>query len=132
LKLKEEPNELKAVIISAVSFAAGDKVRGDVMSSLDVATTAGSNADITAALKTLPGPQQVGEQEGLFVRVEQVRKPSFLMAAWWPIHYTKGTDIATRGAFHLSFKGTVFSTGGYSALWAGNVFSCITGIYRSS
>src|SRR5712664_1979635 len=67
-QLKEEPNEWKAVTISAGSFAAGDKTRGAVMSSLDIATTAGSNADITAALKTLPGAQQVGEQEGLFVR----------------------------------------------------------------
>ena len=68
LSLKEEPNELKAVTISAGSFAAGDSKRGAVMSSPDIATTAGSNADITAALKTLPGTQQVGEQEGLFVR----------------------------------------------------------------
>ena len=68
MQLKEEPNELKAVTISAGSFSAGDKTRGAVMSSLDIATTAGSNADITAALKTLPGAQQVGEQEGLFVR----------------------------------------------------------------
>ena len=66
--LREEPNELKAVTITAGSFAAGDSKRGAVLSSLDVATTAGSNADITAALKTLPGAQQVGEQEGLFVR----------------------------------------------------------------
>src|SRR5882762_3373122 len=35
LQLKEEPNELKAVTISAGSFAAGDKTRGAVMSSLD-------------------------------------------------------------------------------------------------
>ncbi len=68
IPLKEEPNELKAVTITAGSFAAGDSKRGAVMSSLDIATTAGSNADITAALKTLPGAQQVGEQEGLFVR----------------------------------------------------------------
>ena len=33
LQLKEEPNELKAVTISAGSFAAGDKTRGAVMSS---------------------------------------------------------------------------------------------------
>jgi vitamin B12 transporter len=35
---------------------------------LDVVTTASANADITGALKTLPGTQQVGESEGLFVR----------------------------------------------------------------
>ncbi|HVU83385.1 MAG TPA: carboxypeptidase-like regulatory domain-containing protein, partial [Puia sp.] len=67
-QMKEEPNEMKAVTITAGSFSAGDSKRGAVLSSLDVATTAGSNADITAALKTLPGAQQVGEQEGLFVR----------------------------------------------------------------
>ena len=68
LALKEQLSELKAVTITAGSFTAGDAKRGAVLSSLDVATTAGSNADITAALKTLPGAQQVGEQEGLFVR----------------------------------------------------------------
>jgi len=68
ITLKEEVTELNAVIVSAGTFEAGDKKRAAVLSSLDVATTAGSNADITAALKTLPGTQQVGEQEGLFVR----------------------------------------------------------------
>ncbi|MEO6314215.1 MAG: TonB-dependent receptor [Chitinophagaceae bacterium] len=118
--LKEEPNELKAVIITAGSFAAGDSKRGAVMSSLDIATTAGSNADITAALKTLPGAQQVGEQEGLFVRGG---------AGYEAKQYIDGTlvnnpyntsvpDIAQRGRFSpFLFKGTVFSTGGYSALY---------------
>jgi len=118
--LKEEPNELKAVTITAGSFAAGDSKRGAVMSSLDIATTAGSNADITAALKTLPGAQQVGEQEGLFVRGG---------AGFEAKQYIDGTlvnnpyntsvpDIAQRGRFSpFLFKGTVFSTGGYSALY---------------
>src|SRR6185312_10842361 len=68
ITLKEQLSELRAVTITAGSFSAGDSKRGAVLSSIDVATTAGSNADITAALKTLPGAQQVGEQEGLFVR----------------------------------------------------------------
>jgi vitamin B12 transporter len=118
--LKEEPNELKAVTITAGSFAAGDSKRGAVLSSLDIATTAGSNADITAALKTLPGAQQVGEQEGLFVRGG---------AGYEAKQYIDGTlvnnpyntsvpDIAQRGRFSpFLFKGTVFSTGGYSALY---------------
>ncbi len=83
LQIKEEPNELKAVTISAGSFAAGDSKRGAVMSSLDIATTAGSNADITAALKTLPGTQQVGEQEGFLCGGEQVRKQNNLSTAVW-------------------------------------------------
>jgi vitamin B12 transporter len=118
LQLKEEPNELKAVTISAGSFAAGDSKRGAVMSSLDIATTAGSNADITAALKTLPGPQQVGEQEGLFVRggTGQETKQFIDGSLVNNPYYTSVPDIATRGRFSpFLFKGTVFSTGGYSA-----------------
>jgi hypothetical protein len=118
--MKEEPNEMKAVTITAGSFAAGDAKRGAVLSSLDVATTAGSNADITAALKTLPGAQQVGEQEGLFVRggTGQETKQFIDGSLVNNPYYTSVPDIATRGRFSpFLFKGTVFSTGGYSALY---------------
>ena len=118
--LKEALSELKAVTITAGSFTAGDAKRGAVLSSLDVATTAGSNADITAALKTLPGAQQVGEQEGLFVRggagyeAKQYIDGTLVNNPY----YTSVPDIAQRGRFSpFLFKGTVFSTGGYSALY---------------
>jgi len=118
--LKEQLNELKAVTITAGSFSAGDKTRGAVLSSLDVATTAGSNADITAALKTLPGAQQVGEQEGLFVRggagyeAKQYIDGTLVNNPY----YASVPDISSRGRFSpFLFKGTVFSTGGYSALY---------------
>ena len=116
--LKEQLSELKAVTITAGSFTAGDAKRGAVLSSIDVATTAGSNADITAALKTLPGAQQVGEQEGLFVRggagyeAKQYIDGTLVNNPY----YTSVPDIAQRGRFSpFLFKGTVFSTGGYSA-----------------
>jgi vitamin B12 transporter len=116
--LKEELSELRAVTISAGSFSAGDAKRGAVLSSLDVATTAGSNADITAALKTLPGTLQVGEQEGLFVRggagyeTKQYIDGTLVNNPY----YTSVPNIAQRGRFSpFLFKGTVFSTGGYSA-----------------
>ncbi|HLK27101.1 MAG TPA: TonB-dependent receptor [Puia sp.] len=118
--IKEQLNELKAVTITAGSFAAGDSKRGAVLSSIDVATTAGSNADITAALKTLPGAQQVGEQEGLFVRggagyeAKQYIDGTLVNNPY----YSSVPDIAQRGRFSpFLFKGTVFSTGGYSALY---------------
>lgn len=120
LVMKETLSELKAVTITAGSFTAGDAKRGAVLSSLDVATTAGSNADITAALKTLPGAQQIGEQEGLFVRggagyeAKQYIDGTLVNNPY----YTSVPDIATRGRFSpFLFKGTVFSTGGYSALY---------------
>src|SRR5215216_2710485 len=44
--LKERLDELKAVVVMAGSFEAGDKKRAaTVLSSIDIATTAGSNAD---------------------------------------------------------------------------------------
>jgi vitamin B12 transporter len=120
LVMKEKLDELKAVMVTAGSFAAGDSKRAAVMSSLDVATTAGSNADITAALKTLPGTQQVGEQEGLFVRggagyeTKQFIDGTLVNNPY----FTSVPDIASRGRFSpFLFKGTVFTTGGYSALY---------------
>jgi hypothetical protein len=118
--IREEPNEMKAVTITAGSFSAGDKIRGAVLGSLDIATTAGSNADITSALKTLPGTSQVGEQEGLFVRggtgaeTQQYIDGTIVNNPY----FTAVPDIAQRGRFSpFLFKGTVFSTGGYSALY---------------
>lgn len=119
--LKEEVNELKAVTVTAGSFEAGDKKRAaTVLSSLDVVTTGGANADITAVVKTLPGAQQVGEQEGLFVRggagyeTKQFIDGTLVNNPF----FSSVPDIAQRGRFSpFLFKGTVFSTGGYSALY---------------
>ena len=120
IELKEKLDELKAVMVTAGSFAAGDNKRAAVLSSLDVATTAGSNADITAALKTLPGTQQVGEQEGLFVRggagyeTKQFIDGTLVNNPY----FSSVPDLASRGRFSpFLFKGTVFTTGGYSALY---------------
>ena len=120
ISIKEKLDELKAVMVTAGSFAAGDSKRAAVLSSLDVATTAGSNADISAALKTLPGTQQVGEQEGLFVRggagyeTKQFIDGTLVNNPY----FSSVSDIASRGRFSpFLFKGTVFTTGGYSALY---------------
>lgn len=119
--MKEQVDELKAVTVTAGSFEASDKKRAAVvLTTLDVVTVGGANADITSAAKTLPGAQQVGESEGLFVRGG---------AGYETKQFIDGTvvnnpffssvpDIAQRGRFSpFLFKGTVFSTGGYSALY---------------
>jgi len=119
--LKEEVSELKAVTVTAGSFEAGDRKRAaTVLSSLDVVTTGGANADISAVVKTLPGAQQVGEQEGLFVRggagyeTKQFIDGTMVNNPY----YSSVPDLAQRGRFSpFLFKGTVFSTGGYSALY---------------
>ena len=90
------------------------------MTSLDIVTTGGANGDITAALKTLPGAQQIGEQEGLFVRGGAgYETKQFIDGTLVNNPYgTSVPDLASRGRFSpFLFKGTVFSTGGYSALY---------------
>lgn len=127
--LKEKFNELKAVTVTAGAFEAGDNKRAaTVLNSIDVATTAGSNADITAALKTLPGAQQIGNSDGLFVRggtgeeTKQFIDGTLLNNPY----FTSVPDIATRGRFSpFLFKGTVFSTGGYSALYGQALSSAV-------
>jgi hypothetical protein len=56
------------VVITAGSFEASDEKRMTLLNPMDIVTTAGTNADITAAMNLLSGTQRVGEQSGLFVR----------------------------------------------------------------
>lgn len=118
--LQDNATELGPVMITAGSFAAGDKQRGTVLSSMDIYTTAGADADITSAIKTLPGAQQVGEQTGLFVRGGTAEETKvFIDGTLVNNYFYTGTqDIASRGRFTPAlFQGTVFSSGGYSALY---------------
>lgn len=118
--LKEQVTDLKAVIISAGSFEASDKKRGAVLTDIDVVTTASANGDITEAFKSLPGAQQVGESEGLFVRGGTASESKVFIDGTQVnnFFYSSTPGIAQRGRFNpFLFKGTVFSTGGYSALY---------------
>ncbi len=118
LVLKEKINELKAVTISAGTIEASDSRRVTVLKPLDIVTTANAQGDIFGALRTLPGAQQVGEQEGLFVRGGAGSETKTIidgMVVNNPF-FSSTPDIAQRGRFNpFLFKGTVFSTGGYSA-----------------
>jgi vitamin B12 transporter len=120
ITLKEQVTELKAVVISAGSFEASDKNKGAVLNSLDIVTTPSANGDITSAFKSLPGTQQVGESEGLFVRGGTATESKIYMDGNLVnnFFYSSTPGVATRGRFNpFLFKGTVFSTGGYSALY---------------
>lgn len=118
--LKEAPNELTAVVITAGSFEAGDSKKATVLKPLDIVTTASANADVAAAMRTLPGTQQIGESAELFVRGgEGYETRQFIdgMVVANPF-FSSAPNIASRGRFSpFLFKGTVFSTGGYSALY---------------
>jgi hypothetical protein len=120
ISLKEEPNELTAVVITAGSFEAGDQKKATILKPLDIVTTASANADVTAAMKTLPGTQQVGESAELFVRGGEGYETRQFIDGTTVANpfFGQAPNIASRGRFSpFLFKGTVFSTGGYSALY---------------
>jgi vitamin B12 transporter len=119
--LKQEITELSAVVLSAGTFEASDRKRAAaVLDPIDIVTTASANGDITGALKTLPGAQQVGESEGLFVRGGTAAETKTFIDGTLVnnFFFTSVPNIAQFGRFSpFLFKGTVFSTGGYSALY---------------
>jgi len=120
ISIKEQVTELKAVVISAGTFEASDKAKGAVLNSIDVVTTPSANGDVTSAFKTLPGTQQVGESEGLFVRGGSATESKIYIDGTLVnnFFYSSAPGLASRGRFNpFLFKGTVFSTGGYSALY---------------
>lgn len=118
IKLKDNVNMLDAVVINAGTFEAGDKAKVTVLKPLDIVTTAGSNADIVAALQTLPGTQTVGESGRLFVRGgESDEAQTYVDGIRVAQPYGATTqNLPTRGRFSpFLFSGISFSTGGYSA-----------------
>ncbi len=120
LQMKEEISELKAVVITAGTFEASDRKKTTVLDPIDIVTTASGNGDVTGALKTLPGAQQVGEKEGLFVRGGTAAETKTFIDGTLVnnFFYSSVPNISQRGRFSpFIFKGTVFSTGGYSALY---------------
>lgn len=118
IKLQEEINQLDAVVISAGSFTAGEERRRTILKAVDIATTAGATADIAGALNTLPGTQKVGESGRLFVRGGDSNEARTFIdgIAVLNAYGPSAPNTPSRGRFlPFMFKGTSFSTGGYSA-----------------
>jgi len=118
ITLEETINELEAVTITAGSFTAGDASRRTVLKAVDIATTAGATADISGALNTLPGTQKVGETGRLFVRGGDSNETRTFIDGMVVLdaYSTSAPNTPSRGRFlPFMFKGTSFSTGGYSA-----------------
>jgi hypothetical protein len=115
--LEETASSTRAVVISAGAFEASDENKSVIFKPLDILTT-GSTADIYTAISTLPGTQQIGETEGLFVRGGSAAETKTIideMIVQKPF-YSTVPDVASRGRFSPQlFKGILFSAGGYSA-----------------
>lgn len=119
--LKEQISEINAVVISAGNIDASDKKRATaLLTPIDIYTTAGADGQITSALNYLPGVQKVGESEGLFVRGGTGAETKIFMDGILINNYFSNSvpGIAGRDRFNTSlFKGNIFSSGGYSALY---------------
>ncbi|KAA1244289.1 TonB-dependent receptor [Aquimarina sp. RZ0] len=118
VRLKEDVNSLGSVILNAGTFSAGDNSKASVLTPLDIVTTAGAAGDYIGAFQTLPGTSTVAEDGRLFVRGGDANEANVYidgLRVFQPFTAT-ANNIPTRGRFSpFLFKGTNFSTGGYSA-----------------
>ena len=118
VRLKEAFNQLNAVTITAGTFEAGDKKQAVILTPLDMVTTAGAVGDVYGALQTLPGTTTNGESGRLFVKGgDSEESQTYIDGALVSVPYSSSApNLAARGKFNpYMFKGTIFSTGGYSA-----------------
>lgn len=126
--LKATISSLDVVVISAGSFEASDERKAVILKPIDIVTTAGANADIFAALDKLPGTSTVGESEGLYVRGGSKYETTYIideMVVQNP-YFSSVPNVPSRGRFSpFEFKGTVFSTGGYSAQYGQALSSAV-------
>lgn len=116
--LRESFNTLKAVTVTAGRYGTGEVSEVAVLSSLDVATTAGALADVSAAMQTLPGTIRNGESGKLLVRGGTANETgTYIDGILVHKPYTSSApNTAVRGRFNpFMFSGTAFSTGAYSA-----------------
>jgi len=121
IDLKEQISEIDAVVVSAGSIEASDKKRATaLLTPIDIYTTAGADGQISSALTYLPGVQKVGGTEGLFIRGGTGTESKIFMDGSLINNYFSNSvpGIAGRDQFNTSlFKGNIFSSGGYSALY---------------
>ncbi|MCB0637986.1 MAG: TonB-dependent receptor, partial [Lewinella sp.] len=116
--LRPAATALDEVIITAGAFEASDEKKAVALRPLDIVTTAGATGDLVGALQTLPGAQRVGEDGRLFVRGGAAHETrTFIDGVYVANPYASSVpNVPARGRFSpFLFKGTTFSTGGYSA-----------------
>jgi hypothetical protein len=128
VNLVEKANQMDMITITAGSFEAGGENKRTILKELDIVTTAGATGDIAGVLNTLPGTQTVGEEGKLYVRGgDDYETQTFIdgMRVINP-YQTTMPYTPTRNRFSpFMFKGTSFSTGGYSAEYGQGLSSAL-------
>jgi hypothetical protein len=116
--LKEIINEMTAVTINAGAMEASDEKKAVVLRPIDIVTIPGSMGDIVGALQTLPGTATIGNDGRLFVRGGDASETAIFIDGL-KVGNAFGSsvpNVPTRTRFNPNlFKGSFFSTGGYSA-----------------
>lgn len=118
IALKAAPHSLDNVTVTAGAFEAGNDKGKTILSTLDIVTTAGANADVVQAIQTLPGTQKTGTESGLFVRGGDASEASVVVDGLTVQNafFSSAPGVASRSRFMpWAFKGVSFSSGGYSA-----------------
>lgn len=118
ISLKAAPRSLDNVTVTAGAYEAGNDKGKTILSTLDIVTTAGANADVVQAIQTLPGTQKTGTESGLFVRGGDASEASVVVDGLTVQNafFSSAPGVASRSRFMpWAFKGVSFSSGGYSA-----------------
>lgn len=117
--LKEAANMLDEIVISAGTIEANNERKVTILKPLDIVTIAGGAADIVNAIQTLPGVQRNGnDQTGLYVRGGDANESAVIIDGMTSQNafFSSVPGISQRSRFNpFQFKGTSFSSGGYSS-----------------
>ncbi|MEN0004364.1 MAG: TonB-dependent receptor [Bacteroidota bacterium] len=118
LTLNTAGEELTAVVITAGAFEASDEKKGTILKPLDIVQNAGAEGDVYSALATLPGVSAIGDETGIFVRGGEASETRTIINGTLVQRpfFSQVPNVPSRGRFDpFLFKGTLFTTGGYSA-----------------
>jgi hypothetical protein len=118
IELIEQITEMNSVTISAGAMEASDESKSVILKPLDIVTTPSAMGDIMGAFQTLPGTSTVGNDGRLFVRGGDASEVGIYIDGMrvGNAYGTTSGNVPTRTRFNPNlFKGTFFSTGGYSA-----------------
>ncbi|UZD21439.1 TonB-dependent receptor [Algoriphagus halophytocola] len=118
IQLVELITEMNAVTISAGAMQASDESKSVILKPLDIVTTPSAMGDIMGAFQTLPGTSTVGNDGRLFVRGGDASEVGIYIDGMkvGNAYGSTAGNVPTRTRFNPNlFKGTFFSTGGYSA-----------------
>lgn len=118
ITLASGATRLNEVVIAAGTFEASDERKATILSPLDIVQNPVAAGDLYGAIQTMPGVTQVGDETGIFVRGGEASETKTIIDGTIvdKPFFQEVPDIPSRGRFNpFLFKGTMFSTGGYSA-----------------